>query len=72
MKVTVSITYDIIGLIKNHEDYGMSKCGKIINIKRCRTVKKTFSGMSKGWYLNSKFINEIDIKIVELSHACPF
>jgi hypothetical protein len=70
MKVTVSTTYDIIGLVKGYEDYGLTKCGKIINLKRCKIIKKTFSGMSKGWYLNSKFVH--DIELTELKTECPF
>jgi predicted transcriptional regulator len=72
MKVTVSTTYDIIRLIKDNEDYGMTKCGKIVNIKRAKLIKKTFSGMSKGYYLNSKFIHEHEIKTIPIPTYCPF
>ena len=51
MKVTVSTTYDIIGLVKGYEDYGLTKCGKIINLKRCKIIKKTFKYKPKALLL---------------------
>jgi hypothetical protein len=52
---SISINYDLKWRHKQHHNYRWSSCGKLINIKTGRKIKKTVNGRSVGYWIKGKF-----------------
>lgn len=62
MKITLSYTYDLKRQVSGYPDYYLTECGKVINVKRKKLVKKTKRGLGiVGYFLNGVFVNENEI-----------
>lgn len=62
MKITLSYTYDLKRQVSCYPDYYLTECGKVINVKRKKLVKKTKRGLGiVGYFLNGVFVNENEI-----------
>jgi hypothetical protein len=59
---TISINYDIIWQHKEHKSYVFDKKGNCYNLKRNRTVKRTYSGRSIGYYIAGNFIRLSELR----------
>ena len=50
-----SITYDLKWQLKHLPYYKWTVCGKLINMRTGRRIKKTLNGGSVGYWIASKF-----------------
>lgn len=53
---SISIIYDLKWCYKKLHNYQWIKCGKLINTKTGRKIKKTVNGRSVGYWIKGKFI----------------
>ena len=59
--------YELKWVIKDHPEYAITTCKKVINTHRGTIVKKTLNGGSIGWWIAGKFIAQNKINnFVEL------
>ncbi len=65
--ISITTTYNIKCGIKDHPDYVITECGKVINIKKGIVIKNVYPG---GYYLNGKFISRL--LEMPLNNDCPF
>jgi len=54
--IIISISYEDKWVFKKHPKYIMTKCKKVINIKRGVVIKKTIKNGVIGWWISSEFI----------------
>ena len=75
---TISITksYNIKWILKEHSNYGVTECKKVVNMRTNRIIKETINGgYTVGWWIGSIFIpkNKINKYFVKLKKEyCPF
>ena len=53
MKVTV--VFEVLHQVKNHSDFKVTKCRKVINCKTQKLLKQTKSGGSIGYNIGGDF-----------------
>jgi hypothetical protein len=73
--VTISTTYNIDYTLKNYDNYGVTDRGIVINLKRCKILKRTVVGYSKGYYIEGKFITLTKLRTMLVKKPkikCPF
>ncbi len=75
--ITISITtnYSLIWIVKFNDNYGVTKCGKMFNIKRNTEVKRVLNGGSFGYWIDKKFYTLKTISSNLIKHTdseCPF
>lgn len=54
--ITISITYKDKWRFKEYNEYIVTTCKNVINVKRGTIVKKTTKNGSIGWWISGKFI----------------
>lgn len=54
--ITLSNTYKEKWVFKDHPEYIITECKKVINTHRGTIVKKTLKGCTVGWWIASKFV----------------
>jgi hypothetical protein len=73
--VTISTTYNIDFTLKNYPNYGVTNKGIVISLQRCKILKRTVVGYSKGYYIGGKFITLTKLRtmLVKVEKIkCPF
>jgi hypothetical protein len=73
--ITISTNYIEKFVFKDHPNYIITECKKVINTSRGTIVKKTVNGGSIGWWIASEFIPQSKVNTkVELikTFNCPF
>lgn len=73
--VQISTTYNIDWRVKDYPNYGVTKSGIVINLQRCKILKRTVVGYSKGYYISGKFITIGKLRtmlIKDKKEYCPF
>ena len=71
----VSINYKVYWRFKEHHNYKVTLCKKIINCQRGIIIKQSVKGGSIGYYISGKFIKRKDLnKYMEIipKEICPF
>lgn len=72
---TISINYSAKWQIKDHPNYIITSCGKVINKKRGTVIKRVVKGYSVGYYIAGKFItlDKLRKQLVKIEDVyCPF
>ena len=72
---TITVTYTLEYRLVNHENYQMTKCGKMFNIKSGRLIKKSSNGGCIGYWIGKKFLSiKKGSKLLERipKQICPF
>ena len=59
--ITISTTYEDKWFFKDNSNYIITKCKKVINIKRMKVVKSTIKGGVVGWWIGGKFVPKSSI-----------
>lgn len=54
-KITISVTYDVKWSVKDHSHYIVTPCGKVINERTGKILKRIMNGGSIGYCIESKF-----------------
>jgi hypothetical protein len=75
MNITLSNTYVLKWQLKDNPQYKWTLCGKCINTKTGREIKKTICGRSIGYCIKGKFVSANTLRkeletIKEIE--CPF
>lgn len=53
---SLSISYSLKWVVKDNDNYCMTPCRKLVNIKRGRIVKCVLNGGSIGWWVGGNFV----------------
>jgi len=53
--IRISTTYQLKWMVKGHEHYVVSPCGKVFNRQRGKMLKRAMNGCTPGYYIASKF-----------------
>lgn len=72
---TISINYDDKWTLKDHPNYIITSCGKVINKQRGKIIKRVVKGYSVGYYIAGKFITLYKLRkqLVKIEDVyCPF
>lgn len=72
---TISISYDLKRRYKKAHHYQWTTCGKLVNVKTNRIIKKVVNGRSVGYWICLKFITLNNLRQeLELipKDECPF
>ena len=73
---SISINYDLKWRYKYAHNYQWTSCGKLINVKTGRKLKKTVNGRSVGYWIKGKFLtlNKLrkDLEVIPKVEYCPF
>jgi hypothetical protein len=74
---TISVSYNLIWMLKDYPHLQITKCKKIFNTKTGRRIKITLNGGSIGlWVSPKKFIvkSELNkhIELIPKKQDCPF
>jgi hypothetical protein len=75
MNITLSNTYVLKWQLKDNPQYKWTSCGKCINSKTGREIKKTICGRSIGYCIKGKFVslNALRTQIEKINEVeCPF
>jgi len=70
-----TINYRVYWRFKEHQEYKVTKCKKIINCKRGVLIKQSVKGGSIGYYISGRFIKRKDLNNhIEAipKEKCPF
>jgi len=54
--IRLSVIYSDKWRLKGYENYSITSCGKIINTKRNKELKKCFKGYTAGYNIGGKFM----------------
>ena len=69
----ILISYAIISEIVGHPQYKITACGKLINSKTGRIIRRIVVGGSKGYIIAGRFTPESKLQTQQVQHqACPF
>lgn len=73
---SISINYDLKYRYRKIPYYQWTSCGKLINLKTNRKIKKTVNGRSVGYWIKGKFITlnnlKKDLGLIPKKEYCPF
>ena len=73
---SVSITYELKWQYKKLTYYKWTNCGKLINTKTGRKIKKTVNGRSIGYWIKGGFVtlNNLrkELELIPKKEYCPF
>lgn len=73
--ITISNTYNLIWQLNFANEYQFTKCGKCINTKRGKEVKRVLVGYSVGYCIKGKFytLNKLRNNLEKIQkESCPF
>lgn len=74
-KVTISNKYNCTFAFKFNANYIFSQCGKCINFKTQRIIKRVVKGYTIGYILSGKFysLDFLKANLIKLkTNDCPF
>jgi hypothetical protein len=74
-RITISITYYLKWGIIGYENYAITSCGKLVNLKTMKILKRTLNSSSKGFWFGKKFetLETLRSKLVKFEKEyCPF
>jgi len=72
----ITVKYQIKWRLTINHNYGVSKCGKMFNIKKGKEIKKTVKGLTPGYWIGRDFIPleklRSQIELIPKKQYCPF
>ena len=73
--ITISKTYKLKWQITGYENYKVSPCGKIFNVKSGKEIKRTLNGSTVGFWIKDKFftLEKLRKLLIKIEYSdCPF